>query len=177
MQTVRVVTAPESLTMSMVKLILLVIGVAVVLTAMAVGGNGVYGEVVQYRSPVYAAEFSEFTGFWSVLADIWFALKVFAWCIVALAVSAVVLFAMLSLGVLSWVFQLIFGGIAKISDMVRSQWSAVKPLKPSASIAMSTEVVAYRDGVPVLLPELARDLVTRVRALELAIMSDSKGAN
>lgn len=173
MQTYRVIHAnePESLAKSLFKIVILIVGVSAIAASFLVGGANAYQAAMQDSTAVYSAgleRFELFPGFFDFVGNVVYFLKIFACCVIALAVSAVVLFAMVSLGVVGWLVQMLFAGFGKAAELLKSQWSWATGSKPVQEVVIGT-----RDGKPLMLSDFCkasvdsdRDLERRVRDLE-----------
>lgn len=101
-------------------------------------------------------QFDAFEGLGDFFSILWLGLRIMFWLVVGLAGTAVVLFALASVGVIAWVVQQLCRGFLWVSGMIKD---LVAPEEEKV-------VAKTSEGKPVSVKEILADFQERITKLE-----------
>lgn len=101
-----------------------------------------------------------FEGLSDFFAILWLGVRVLFWLVVGLTGTAVVLFALASVGVIAWVVQQLARGFVWVSSMIRGLIDEMTNAPEAAVVAKTSE------GKSVSVKEVLADYQTRITNLE-----------
>jgi hypothetical protein len=144
----------ESVAVSLFKIVAAVIGVSLMATLVLIGGSNAHTAACAVSEPVFSSHegFELFPGFFDFIGDIWYGLKVFFWCVVAVGGAAICLTLMISLGIAGWLFQLVVTGIYRAGEIISGRVRRKRGI--------------YKDGKRVETDDVLMDLLVRMDRVE-----------
>lgn len=137
-----------------VKFLLLLVGIAGIFVVWEVAEpatQAVLGPVPMFNPAVEGLE--------SFFSLVWLGLRLFFWLLVGLVGTTVVLFALASVGVVTWVVQQLCRGFVYVSGVIKGMFETPEP-------KMETEIATDPSGDRVTVRQVLENHESRLAAIE-----------